>query len=180
MHGVLHPSCVTMEYCRMLLREYSVLDCAQLFTLMKKHGNIGKKQRGNMEKVMIHLQYLRRIKYDGRSYLIGNPRIMLKQAKFRELTICFWILLDYIDKVDQHHATGTFSRISMDIGGKDYSVVYVAPGLERFCNTHMAQGGETRYFVVVDSAEQIPLIKGDNIHTFATVTKSGQVQYYGR
>ncbi len=104
----------------------------------------------------------------------------LDKGRYYEQIKCFWILLDYIDKVSRHFATGTFSRISMETGAKDYSIVHVAPGLERRCNSHMAQGGDTRYFVVVDDPAQIPLIKGDRIHTFATVSKTGQTQYYGR
>jgi hypothetical protein len=125
-------------------------------------------------------KYARKIKYDNRTYFVGGPKVSLKKGRYKEQIICFWVLLDYIDKVDRHYATGTFSRISMEIGNKDYSIVHVGPGLERFCNSHMERGGETRYFVIVDDPAQIPLIKGDKIHSFATVSQTGQIQYYER
>ena len=92
--------------------------------------------------------------------------------------ICFWILLDYIGKADRHYATGTFTRISMEIGDKDYSIVHVPVGAEKLCSSNIAKAGETRYFVVVDDVSQIPLIKGEKIHSFATVSKTGRIQYY--
>jgi len=164
----------------MLIREYTALDCAQMFTLMKKHSEIPDKQRRNIELAMCKRKHARKIRYAGRTYLVGGPKISLKKGRYKEQIICFWVLLDYIDKVDRHYATGTFSRISMEIGNKDYSIVHVSPGLERFCNSHMEQGGETRYFVIVDDPGQIPLINGDKIHTFATVSETGKIQYYGR
>lgn len=164
----------------MLIREYTALDCAQVFTLMKKHSEIADKQRRNIELAICNRKHARKIKYADRTYLVGGPKISLKKGRYKEQIICFWLLLDYIDKVDRHYATGTFSRISMEIGDKDYSIVHVSPGLERFCTSHMAQGGETRYFVIVDDTGQIPLIEGDKIHTFATVSETGKIQYYGR
>lgn len=178
MEGVSHSSCVTLEYCCRLIREYSALDCAQIFTLMKKYGGIADRQRRNIEKAMCVRQFARKFTYAERSYFVGYPNINVKKGRYREQIICFWILLDYIDKADNHYATGTFSRISMEIGNRDYDIVHVSKGCERLCISHMNQGGETRYFVVVDDIEQIPLIHGDKIHTFATVSKTGTIQYY--
>ena len=180
MDGVLHPSCVTFDYCCLLIREYVVLDCAQLFTLLKKHSEIPDTQRRKIELAICGRKYARKIRYADRTYLVAGPKVSLNKGRYKEQIICFWVLLDYIDKVDRHYATGTFSRISMEIGEKDYSIVHVSPGLERLCNSHMEQGGETRYFVIVDDPAQIPLIQGDRIHTFATVSKTGQIQYYER
>lgn len=180
MDGVLHPSCVNLEYCCLLLREYTALDCAQLFTLLKKHSEIPDKQRRKLELAICGRKYAHKIKHADRTYLVARPKISLKKGQYREQIICFWILLDYIEKVDRHYATGTFSRISMEIGDKDYSIVHVLPGLERFCNSHMEKGGETRYFVIVDDPKQIPLIESDKIHTFATVNETGRIEYYER
>ena len=177
MDGVLHTSQIDMEYCLELIREYSVLDSAQLFVLMKKAPHINKRRRHYIGKSLYARGFARTITYGGRRYYTASPGI-LPTGKFKAQIVCFWVLLDYICRVDKHGATGTFSRIYMEIDGRDYDIVYVEKGQERLCNANMRAGGDVRYFVVVEDAAQIPLIKGDKIHTFATVTEQGKVDYY--
>jgi len=176
--GVFHPSQVTEEYVARLLREYSALDCAQVFTLIKRHGGItAKNVKKRFENELIHQHFVRKVEYADRRYFMKHPNVRIK-GRIKEQIICFWILLDYIGKADRHYATGTFTRISMEIGDKDYSIVHVPVGAEKLCSSNIAKAGETRYFVVVDDISQIPLIKGENIHSFATVSKTGRIQYY--
>ena len=177
MDGVLHNSQVDLDFCRRLIQEYGVLDSAQLFVLMKKTKMLNKRQRYHIGKKLLLHAYARKITQNGRNYYTRAPGL-LPIGKYRAQIVCFWVLLDYIDKVDKHSATGTFSRISMEIGGRDYDIVYVEKGQERLCNANIKCGGDTRYFVVVEDAAQIPLIKGERIHSFATVSEAGQVEYY--
>jgi hypothetical protein len=118
-----------------------------------------------------------RTERDGRYYYAKGPGFS-PTGKYKAQIICFWVLLGYICKVDKHCATGTFSRISMEIDGRDYDIVYVQKGQERLCNANMRSGGDVRYFVVVEDVSQIPLIKGEKVHTFATVSEEGKIQYY--
>jgi len=177
--GVLHSSYVDLQYLCRLIHEYGMLDSAQLYVLLKRYGETGKNERHAIVKSLHERGYARWVSHGDRSYYISGPGITLTgKRKFQ--IICFWVLLDYIHKVDSHHATGTFSRISMEINGRDYDIVYVEIGQERLCNANMRAGGDVRYFVVVEDVKQIPLIKGDKIHTFATVSAKGQVEYYSQ
>lgn len=177
MDGVLHQSQVNMDYCNQLIREYTVLDSAQIFGLLKNVGGIKKKPRQRIVKGLYLRGLAREIRYNGRSYYAKAPGI-LPTGKYHAQIICFWILLDYISKVDSHHATGTFSRISMEIEGRDYDIVYVKKGAERLCIANLKHNREMRYFVVVEDVSQIPLIQSDKIHTFATVSSDGKIKYY--
>lgn len=179
MDGVLHCSQIDLDYCCQLIQEYSILDSAQLFVLMKKSDRLSKRQRHSIGKNLYQRGFALQIIYGGRKYYAKSPGID-PTGKYRLQIICFWVLLDYICKVDKHYATGTFSRISMEIDDRDYDIVYVKKGQERLCNSNMRSGGDVKYFVVVEDVKQIPLIKGDKIHTFATVSAKGQVEYYSQ
>ena len=177
MNGVLHPSQVDFSYCYQLLREYSILDSAQLFVLLKKADHLSKRRRHMIIKSLCDRGLAMKTERDGRFYYAKGPGIA-PTGKFYAQIICFWVLIDYIFKVDSHHAVGMFTRITMEIAGRDYHIVYVQSGHERLCNANIRSGGDVRYFVVVEDADQIPLIKGDNIHTFATVSEKGAVEYF--
>ncbi len=177
MDGVMHGSQVDLEYCYRLIYEYSILDSAQLFVLMKRAGALTKRQRHHVGKSLQARGLALKTTSDGRNYFAKGPGLS-PNGKFRAQIICFWVLLDYIDKVDSHNAVGMFNRISLEIDGRSYGIMYVKKGHERLCNANMRAGGETRYFVVVEDVSQMPLIKGDKIHTFATVSAQGKVEYY--
>lgn len=177
MEGILHPSHASMEYCAKLIREYSILDCAQVYLLLKKCGGLSKKARFGEVKKLCRLRHAMPVSHGGRNYLAGGPRLR-PEGRYLAQILCFWILLDYIDKVDSHYAKGTYSRVSLEFEGRDYDILYVERGYERLCMNNMEQGGKTRFFVVVENVEQIPLIKGEKIHTFATVNERGGIQYY--
>lgn len=180
MLGISQPSDVTLEYCCGLMAEYTALDCAQVFTLLKRYGNIPAKQRLNIGRAMCRQQYARKITAGERAYFVRHPKVRLSGRLMQQIR-CFWVLLDYLNRVDQHYATGTpSSLISMEIGGRDYSILYCELGKERMCNYSMERGGETRYFVLVENAGQIPLIKGEQIHAFALLDEKNTVHYYSK
>lgn len=179
MHGIKEPSDVTLEYCCKLMLEYSALDTAQMYGILKEYSGIkSKKLRKQMMRQMCQLQYARIIHLDGRNYFIRHKKTEIK-GRVKAQVMCFWVLLKYLDRVDRHYASGTASSvISMEIAGRDYSIIYVEQGKELMCSYSMEKGGVTRYFVVVDDAAQIPLIKGDQIHAFVTVSADRKVQYF--
>jgi hypothetical protein len=166
-----------MRYCYQLIQEYGILDGAQLYTLLKNVGQRDKKERNYIINGLYVRNLARRLPLYDRSYYVKSPGIT-PTGKHKAQIICFWLLLDYIHKVDNHHAAGTYSRISMEIDGRGYDIVYVKKGEERLCNANMRTSGDVRYFVVVEDVSQIPLIKGDKVHTFATVSEQGKVEYY--
>lgn len=178
MMGIRDPSDVTPEYCCRLLLEYSALDSAQLFSLMKLYGELPKQKRKQMVQHIRNQQYAYVIQQEDRYYYVRRRKIAI-EGRVKAQVMCFWVLLKYLNKVDRHYASGTGSSvISMEIGGRDYSIIYVEPGKEVMCSYSMEKGGVTRYFVVVDDAGQIPLIKGEHIHAFVTVSKRREVRYY--
>lgn len=179
MDGVLHSSHVDLRYCHRLIQEYGVLDSAQLYVLLKRHRQISKKKRYYIIKNLYMQNLARRVLIDDRSYFVRGPGIS-PTGKYKSQIICFWVLLDYIHKVDNHHAVGTFIRISMEIDGRDYAIAHVKNGEERLCNANIRAEGDVRYFIIVEDVSQIPLIKGDKIHTFATVSEQGKVEYYSK
>ena len=179
MDGVLHSSQIDLQYCFGLISEYKILDSAQLYALLKKEGQMSKNQRHYIVKSLQTRGLARQMSQGGRKYYVVAPGIA-PTSKYKAQIICFWVLLEYIGKVDTHYATGTFSRIGVEIDGRDYAIVYVEKGQERLCNANMQAGGDVRYFVVVEAVEQIPLIVGDKIHTFATVSGEGKVEYYSQ
>ena len=179
MDGVLHSSQIDLDYCRLLIQEYTILDSAQLFVLMKKSEQLTKRRRHYIGKSLHKRGLALFTTHGGRKYYAKGPGAS-PTGKYMAQIICFWVLLDYICKVDKHYATGTFSRISMEIDGRDYDIVYVQKGQERLCNANMRSGGDVRYFVVVEDVSQIPFIKNDKIHTFATVSGEGRIEYYSQ
>jgi hypothetical protein len=177
MDGVLHSSQVDFNYCCLLIKEYSILDSAQIYALLKRAGQLPRRRRQYIEKSLTARGFALRITDGDRSYLARSPGLT-PTGKYRAQIICFWVLLDYIDKVDSHFSAGMFNRITLEIGGRNYGIMYVKKGQERLCSANMRAGGENRYFVIVEDVSQIPLIKGDKIHTFAIVSAQGKVEYY--
>ena len=179
MHGIKEPADVTVEYCARLMMEYTALDSAQLYLILKRFGNVPDRRRKQMMRQLCQQQYAKRFKHeDGRTYFVRRKRIQVK-GRLRERVMCFWVLLEYLDQVDRHCSTGTSSSlITMEIGGRDYSILYAAPGKERMCSYSMTIGGVTRYFIVVEDTNQIPLIQGDQIHAFVTISDKRKVQFY--
>ena len=178
MYGIQRPEDVDLEYCCSLIAEYTALDCAQLFGLLKKYGGYKKRGRIDICRQMRMKKYAYRIADQDRKYYVKNPRISITNRLKRQIK-CFWVLLDYLDQADQHFASGALSSlITMEIGGRDYSILYAERGKERVCNYSMERGGITRYFVLVDDLSQIPLIKNEQIHAFAMLDEKNTVHYY--
>ena len=176
MLGIRQPSDAGLEYCATLMTEYTALDCAQVLTLLKRYGGISRHDRNHIVKLLCR-GHAKKVEAGERSYFVRRPlRVegpLLLQVR------CFWVLLDYLDRVNHHCAANTPSGlISMEIGGRDYSVLYVPKGKERMCSYSMERGGRTRYFVMVEDLAQIPLIRGTQIHAFALLDERNAVRYY--
>lgn len=177
MDGILHESQDFLDYCRLLLHEYSILDSAQLFGLLKENSGLSKKARERLMRSVRHWGTTHYMELNDRKYYAKNPHIK-PAGRYLAQIKCFWVLLQYIDKVDCHNAPGTFTRIAMEIGERSYGIVYVPDGAERLCNSHIRRSGDVRYFVIVDEPEQIQRISAEKVHTYATVGDRGQVEYY--
>jgi len=178
MLGLKGSSHVTLEYFCELMREYKALDSAQIFIMLKRYSGFTRKQRIRFCTRLCDAQYARKTQIGERYYFILRPNIRVEGQLLQQIK-CFWVLLDYMDHADRHYATGTPGcLISMEIDGRDYSILYVEKGKEKACSYQMERGGVTRYFVLVEDMSQIPLIKGDQIHAFAMLDEKNTVHYY--
>lgn len=176
MLGIRQPSDAGLEYCAALMTEYTALDCAQVLTLLKRYGGLSRHDRNHIVKLLCQ-GHAKKVETGERSYLVRRP--LRVEGPLLWQVRCFWVLLDYLDRVDHHCAANTPSGlISMEIGGRDYSVLYVPKGKERMCSYSMERGGKIRYFVVVEDLAQIPLIRGTQIHAFALLDERNTVRYY--
>jgi len=176
--GIKKPSDVTKEYCCALMVEYTVLDCAQIFTLIKRYSDVNHKQRLHIANAICREYYGQEIDFEGRPHYIRHKSIKIG-SRFKQQIMCFWVLMDYLDRADKHYSSGTpSSLISMEIDGRDYSILYAAHGKEQMCSYSMEKGGVTRYFVIVEDVSQIPLIKGSQIHAFVTIDERKKIKYY--
>lgn len=177
MEGAAYPDAVTMEYCWQLIHEYSILQQSQIFSLIKRFGNYDRKARYRLVERLKEQWHIHTVIHSEEKYL-ANKASLLPESRYKKQITCFWILLDYFSQVDSHYATGTFTRISMEIAGKDYGIVYVEKGQEQLCMSYIRKGGDALYIVVVEDTVQIPLINSYKIRTFATVGKYGGIEYY--
>lgn len=177
MDGIFHESQDFLDYCWQLLLEYSILDSAQLFGILKIHGKLKKRAREKLMRQIRHRGLTRRMEIGNRIYFAKHPQIK-PEGRYMAQIRCFWVLLQYIDRVDSHHAASTFRGISMEIEGRDYDIVYVPKGAEKLCNVQKRRGGDLRYFIVVEDMSQIPLIEAEKVHSYATVSDEGQVDFY--
>lgn len=176
MLGIRQPSDAGLEYCAALMTEYTALDCAQVLTLLKRYGGLSRHDRNHIVKLLCQ-GHAKKVEAGERSYLVRRP--LRVEGPLLWQVRCFWVLLDYLDRVDHHCAANTSSGlISMEIGGRDYSVLYVPKGKERMCSYSMERGGRSRYFVMVEDLAQIPLIRGTQIHAFALLDERNAVRYY--
>lgn len=178
MLGIKQASDLTLDYCCNLLEEYRALDCAQVFSLLKRYGGYGRKERMRICRAICWAGRAKEIKASDRRYLVRSSKI-IPEGKILQQVRCFWVLLDYIGQVDQHYASGTpSSLISIEIGGRNYSILYAELGKEKACRYQMERGGVTRYLILVEVVSQIPLLKGEQIHAFALLDERNTVHYY--
>lgn len=94
----------------------------------------------------------------------------------------FWVLLDFLERVDYHTASDFPVSISFFTSeGDAYDIISIAPGQENTMNHALwyLKGEDLpRRLVVVESPDQIPKLKIANVAGFCTVASSGEVSYY--
>ena len=166
-----------LEYCWQLVHEYAILHNAQIHVLLKKHTSLKRRERYHIAEDLRKQWCIWDVYYNDTHY-IANDKKMIPKGRYMKQIACFWVLLDYFDKVSSHYATGTFTRISMEIAGQDYSIVYVGVGEEGLCRLNIEKSSGTRYIVVVEDISQLALIKSSKIRTFAIVDDIGNIRYY--
>lgn len=99
-----------------------------------------------------------------------------------EMIAAFWVLLDFLDRVDYHVAGEYPVKISFFCtdGDGDYEIVYVAPGNEMMISRalSMLKSNGSQRIIVVNDTKQIPSIHVPDVAAFCTVSHNGNVSYY--
>lgn len=157
-----------------LLREISMYPGLSEQQLVRFHP--GKEDK--IRNLLVHLQR------QGRTVLTETgsyfPRGEHTRGTDLGLIRSVWVLLDFIDRVEFHSPSDFPVKLLFFSAGEVYEVVYVAAGQEPLITQALRQcrQGESRRIVLLDEAEQIPLIDFPDISGFCTVEPDGTVSYY--
>ena len=92
----------------------------------------------------------------------------------------FWVLLDFIDKVENHLPSDFPVKISFLADGELYEIIYAGYEQENLINHAFSINDEdtTRRIAIVEKAEQIPKLQIPNTTGYCVVSKDGKVHYY--
>lgn len=168
---------IDVAYLWKLVQEYEVLRKAQLFVFLKKMKEFSRNERYRIVKSLMEQIRIFPHEFDRKAYLSSRKLSNITSTQHKRIQ-CFWLLLDYMQSVDEHFSTGTYSRISMILNGKDYDILYVEAGEEKICLSHIEHNGKTDYIVVVEDNTQISNLTHPQIKAYATVTDIGEITYY--
>ncbi len=130
-----------------------------------------------IEHLLTYLVKQYRIKQEKEFYLGMTENISELDQR---LLAAVWVLIDFIDQVDFHSVSDFPTEIIFFMKGNIYEILYVTKGKEALINTLLSHQSEapSRYIVIVDCEEQIPLLNIPNVVGYCTVSFSGEVQYY--
>ena len=155
-----------------VMAEYKVLLTEQVLRLFP-----GREEK--VQTMLVNLHHQRRIwvSQDGRT---------LKAAEDAEtdagIIKAFWILLDYIDRIE-YHCAGTFPiLLSFFLDAEFYEVTYIPPDQEALiCRVLPGKPEEIgKRIVIVEDAGQIDRLNIPGAGGFCTVSDKGAIQYYKR
>ena len=94
----------------------------------------------------------------------------------------FWLLLDFIGKVENHSAGNFPITLFFFLDAEFYEVIYIQPDQEALiCHALFENTTDTgKRIIIVEDAGQIEKINVPGVSGFCTVTHSGTIQYYQR
>jgi len=155
-----------------VIADYKVLLTEQIIRLFP----------GREEKVQIILHNLR----SQRRIWVSQDGRTIKAAEDVEtdagMLKAFWILLDFIDRVE-YHCVGSFPVVlSFFLDAEFYEVVFILPDQEALaCHALSGKPDEIgKRIVIVEDAGQIEKLNVPGASGYCTVTANGGIQYYQR
>ncbi|MCL2775666.1 MAG: DUF5697 family protein, partial [Oscillospiraceae bacterium] len=133
-----------------------------------------------MRSIISRMIKQKRIVYDGDSGTLtyGGET---KQSYDCELIAAFWVLLDFIGKVEYHSPSDYPVRIAFFMNNDLYEIICAEHDKENIINYALSPKNpkqKSNKIIVVDYEEQIPKIKADNIICFCIVGEDGDIAYY--
>ncbi len=155
-----------------LLRVVSTYRCllgVQLYRLFPGRESV-------IQKLLIHLERQKRISFDS----AGNLYALDGEYPDTGMVAAFWVLLDFIDRVEYHTAGEFPVKISFFADGEDYEIIHV-PAESEILIAHALscrRGPPARRLIVIDRLEQINRFKAASIAAFCMAAPDGAVQYY--
>lgn len=90
----------------------------------------------------------------------------------------FWILLDFIDKVEYHTSSDFPVKISFFYDSEMYEIIHVPFGQEILIGHALLCKDEARRIILVESPEQIENVQVPDVSGFCTVSLDGTICYY--
>ena len=135
-------------------------------------------QKSDMIKMLLG-RYVR----EQRLFLSDDKQIVSVESDLPancSLNKAFWVLLDFIDKVE-YHTSGIFPvLICFFVGGELYEIVHVPSGQEAMISVALTKTEKepTKRIVIIDYIEQTAQIAVPEAIGFCTVSDSGKIQYF--
>lgn len=195
---------LSYQYVEDLVEEYGSVRSDQLLRLYENMGTPPKKA----EKAINSIKNLAsRMFYDknaGAYYSNSYERKSLSQEFAMEK--CFWVMLDFINRVENHFPVGSYlspSQICLMLEDRSYEIAYCQKGMEEYFNnqlraariellcraesTYFAPIVEkddkavieaTKYIVVVENIEDAGRIRSKQIAFFVTLDEENVCTFY--
>lgn len=94
---------------------------------------------------------------------------------------CFWVLLDFIEKIGIHMPGSYPVVISYFAGQEVYEIIYIGIGEEtiiQYTFQTLLSKTPAKRIIVVECPEQIPNCMIPNTVGYCVVSKDGEVEYY--
>ena len=94
----------------------------------------------------------------------------------------FWILLDFIDRVE-YHSVGSFPvNLSFFLDAEFYEIAFIPQNQEALISHALAGKPDEigKRIIIVEDSEQIEKINVPGVGGFCTVSENGIIQYYQR
>lgn len=108
--------------------------------------------------------------------LSGRPE--RSAASDTGMIAAFWVLLDFIDRVEYHTSSDFPVKISFFSENKMYEIIYVAYGQELLVGHALSEKDDARRIIVVDDPKQIEQLNIPGVSGYCTVSPDGQISYY--
>lgn len=149
---------------------YKTLACEQVYRLFP-----GRER--NVRNLLSVLMKQGRIFYDPEKGLLSGGS-ECGASPDSGMIAAFWVLLDFIGRVEYHTASDFPVKISFFGEGELYEIIYVAYGQELLIGHALSEKDDARRIIVVESREQIEQLTIPDVSGYCTVSPDGQISYY--
>jgi hypothetical protein len=157
---------------------YKTLDGRQIYALFPEKPDI----------VKILLSRLLQQKRLFLRFAKGNRRYSIDASTANKpdfgMIAAFWVLLDFIDKVEYHIAGEFPVKISFFANGGLYEIIHVAYGDESLINDILSEreksGDAAQRIILIEEPNQIEKIDIPNTAGYCSVDADGKVNYYDK